>query len=94
MEGFPGVEGSREVGSVVSVAVDGTCGSSLTVVDTGAGSAGTRLRICLETCLAEEDAEEDAAVVVSVVVSVVVVEGTDNRGKRDQRKTCTRRIRR
>ena len=83
------MEGSQEAGSVGSVAVDGTFGSSLTVVDPGAGSAGTRLRICLETCLAE-DAEEDAA----VVVSVVVVEGTDNRGKRDQKKTCTRRIRR
>lgn len=81
------MEGSQEAGSVGSVAVDGTFGSSLTVVDTGADSAGTRLRICSETCLAED--AEDAA----VVVSVVVVEGTDNRGKRDQKKTCTRRIR-
>ena len=82
------MEGSRVEGSVGSVAVDGTYGSSLTAVGTVgtvAGLAEIRLRICLETCSVEDAAE--AAV-------VVVVEGIDNHGKRDQKKTCIRRTRR
>jgi len=38
----------------------------------------------LETCSVEDAAE----------VAVVVVEGIDNHGKRDQKKTCIRRTRR
>jgi len=81
------VEGSRVEGSVGSVAVDGTYGSSLTAVGTVgtvAGLAEIRLRICLETCSVEDAAE----------VAVVVVEGIDTHGKRDQKKTCIRRTRR